>query len=179
MKFVLDAYGKLRMDFPYAEVSLLGDSSGADLSLSLCHYLIGNDSDLPLPDKLIAVSPAMVFKIDDDTRKEMKKIEPDDIVFSMNIIESLPALFNLSADAEEYFGRPLYGDFSKFPPVYVFSGTYEIFYPQIPPFVKRVQEAGTPIELYTGYKLMHNWPVMPFAPESKKAFSRILDIIAK
>ncbi|GHV77942.1 hypothetical protein AGMMS49942_27630 [Spirochaetia bacterium] len=178
MKFVLDSYSKLRMDFPNAKVILLGDSSGADLSLSLCHYLIEKNSELPLPDKLIAVSPAMVFGIDDDTRREMKKIEPNDVVFSMNVIESLPALFNLSKEAEKYFGRPLYGDFSKFPPIYVFSGTYEIFYPQIPPFVKQVKEDGNYIEFYTGYKLMHSWPFMPLAPESEKAFSIILGIIA-
>jgi acetyl esterase/lipase len=179
MKHILDAYRKLQMDFPYAEVTLLGDSIGADLSLSLCHYLIETNSELPLPDKIIGISPAMLFGIDDDTLKEMEKIEPEDVVFSMNIIKVLPVLLNLSPDTKEYFSRPLHGDFSKFPPLYVFSGTREIFYPQIPPFVKQVKEAGNYIEFYTGYKLMHDWPLMPFAPESKKAFSIILDIIAK
>ncbi|GHV73896.1 hypothetical protein AGMMS49940_11980 [Spirochaetia bacterium] len=179
MQFVIDAYTKLRMDFPDAEITLLGDSSGADLSLSLCHYLIKNTIDVPLPDKIICVSPAMLFGLDDDILKEMKKIEPTDVVFSMKMMESLPALFDLSVDSVEYFATPLYGDFTQFPPLYVFSGTAEIFYPQVPLFVERVKEQGKQIEFYSGYKLMHGWPFMPLAPESKKGFAIILDIIAK
>ncbi|GHV50513.1 hypothetical protein AGMMS49579_04230 [Spirochaetia bacterium] len=179
MNFVIDAYTKLRMNFPNAEITVLGDSSGADLALSLCHYLIGENIDLPLPDKIICVSPAMLFELDDETIADMKKIEPEDVVFSIEMMESLPTLFDLSADSVKYFATPLYGDFAKFPPMYVFSGTAEIFYPQIPPFVEHVKEQGKDIEFYTGYKLMHGWPFMPLAPESKKGFSIILDIIAK
>jgi acetyl esterase/lipase len=120
----------------------------------------------------------MLFDLDDDTITEMKKIEPEDTVFSMKMIESLPALFDLSADAVKYFTAPLYGDFTKFPPIYVFSGTAEIFYPQIPPFVKRVIEQGKYIEFYSGYTLMHAWPYMPLAPEGKKGLSIILEIIS-
>ncbi|GHV34314.1 esterase [Spirochaetia bacterium] len=179
MQFVIDSYTKLRMDFPFAEISVLGDSSGADLALSLCHYLSDNNIDFSFPDKIICVSPAMLFELDDDTIREMKKIEPEDIVFSMKMVESLPALFDLSVDSVKYFTTPLYGDFTKFPPIYVLSGTAEIFYPQIPPFVKRVKEQGKYIEFYSGYKLMHGWPYMPFAPECKKGLSIILEIISK
>jgi acetyl esterase/lipase len=95
------------------------------------------------------------------------------------MLESLPALFDLSVGSVKYFATPLYGDFTQFPPIYVFSGTAEIFYPQIPPFVELVKEQGKYIEFYTGYKLMHAWPFMPFTPESKNGLSIILDIIAK
>jgi len=179
MDFVLELYSKIINEKPDTEIILLGDSSGANLSLSLCHYIIENDIDVRLPDKLILVSPAMVLGIDQVTLQKMKEIEPLDNVFPMEILTNLPTFLNISMDSENYFYTPLLGNFKRFPPIYVFSGTYEIFFPLIPLFVERVRKDGSQIEFYIGNKLMHVWPFMPFAIESKYAFSLILDIIEK
>jgi acetyl esterase/lipase len=61
--------------------------------------------------------------------------------------------------------------------MYVFSGTFDIFYPQVAPFVERVRNQGKPIDFYIGYRMMHDWPIVPAAPECEFAFGEIVKII--
>jgi acetyl esterase/lipase/predicted small secreted protein len=177
LSFVIESYEYALAVFPGAQINMIGASAGADLMLSLCHYLTQTKSALPFPDKLICISPAMVVGIDDQTLAAMNEIAPHDLVLPMKMVETLPVLFNLSQDKLDIFNDPFYGDFSQFPPIYIFSGTLDIFYPQMAPFMKRVRDQGKQITFYSGYKLMHGWPLMPMSPECKEAMSIILDII--
>jgi acetyl esterase/lipase len=77
-----------------------------------------------------------------------------------------------------YFDVPFDGDFSGFPPMYIFSGTYEILYAQITKLIKNIKSAKIPVELYTGEKMMHIWPYMPFSRECRTAFDRIVEILS-
>jgi acetyl esterase/lipase len=178
VSFVKESYEYTLKAFPEAEISMIGTSAGADLILSLCHYLTQTNSGLPFPGKLICISPAMIVGIDDATLGAMNEIAPHDVILSMRMLETLPVLFNIQ-DKLNFFSAPFYGDFSKFPPVYIFSGTYDIFYPQMAPFVKRMRDQGKQVSLHTGYKLMHAWPLMPISPECKETMSIILDIVRR
>ncbi|MDR0668668.1 MAG: alpha/beta hydrolase [Treponema sp.] len=170
------AFSQLCALFPEARITALGDSSGAYLLLSLCHYLLAEDA-ARLPGQLICVSPAQTIAIDGTTLAEMKAIDKKDPVISIAILENLSAIFNLNDSDINWFSAPMYGDFSRFPPIIVFSGTHEIFYPLMRPFVERVRSQGTAITLYTGLRMPHVWPYMPLASESKYALGVILEII--
>jgi acetyl esterase/lipase len=170
------AFSQLCAMFPEARITALGDSSGAHLLLSLCHYL--GTADTPrLPDRLICVSPGQVIAIDEAALAEMKAIDKKDPGLSIAMLENLPVIFNLNDNVINWFSAPMYGDFSRFPPITVFSGTQDIFYPLMGPFVERVSSQGKSIVLYTGLGMMHGWPYMPIASESKYALGVILEII--
>jgi acetyl esterase/lipase len=104
----------------------------------------------------------------------MRRIEHKDPMLSMGIMESMATLFDLS---DPYFATPLSGDFSGFPEMLVFSGTHDMFYPQVPPFVSRVRDAGIAVEFINGSEMMHIWPYMQIATESKQALRTICDSI--
>jgi acetyl esterase/lipase len=174
--FINDAFSRFCAMFPEARITALGDSSGAHLLLSSCHYLIAANA-ARLPDQVICVSPGQVIAIDEVKFAEMKAIEKKDIGISIAILENLSTLFNLNDNDINWFSAPMYGDFSRFPPITVFSGTHEIFYPLIKPFVDRVSSQGKSIVFYTGLGMMHDWPYLPIASESKYALDVILGII--
>jgi len=176
ISFISEAFVQIYEAYPAARVIAMGDSSGACLLLSYCQYLTEINAER-FPDRLILVSPAQVVGIDEATLNEMRAIDKNDPGISIDILKNLPVIFNLSDDDENWFSTPLYGNFSRFPPVYVFIGTHDIFYPLIQPFVQRVRLQGRPIELYTGIGMMHDWPYMPIASESKLALDTILEII--
>ena len=176
IRVINGAFSQLCALFPEARITALGDSSGAYLLLGLCHYLIAADADR-LPGQLICVSPAQVIAIDDATLAEMQAIDKKDPGISIAILENLPAIFNLNNNDINWFSAPMYGDFNRFPPITIFSGTHDIFYPLMQPFVERVRSQGTSIVLYTGLGMMHDWPYMPLASESKYALDMILRII--
>jgi acetyl esterase/lipase len=101
-------------------------------------YISTIDSSIPFMDKLICVSPAMPIEKDEAVLARMYVIEPDDPIFSV--------LLNLNHGYPNWFNAPFLGDFSRFPPIYVFSGTHEIFYPQVRSFVERVRSQRKRIE---------------------------------
>jgi acetyl esterase/lipase len=174
--FIDESFSRLRAAYPEARITGLGDSSGAYLLLSFCHYL--TETRAPrLPDGLICVSPAQLVGIDEATLAQMKAIDKKDALISAGILENLPLIFGLRDDDLNWFSAPLFGDFGRFPPITVFSGTDEIFYPLMPPFAERVRSQGKSLDLYTGEGMMHVWPFMPVAAESKRAMDVILEIV--
>jgi acetyl esterase/lipase len=176
ISFVSESFMRLCEAYPEARITCLGDSSGAYLLLSFCHYLAAANVSR-FPDQLICVSPAQLVGIDEAALNEMKAIDKKDVLISIRILENLPLLFNLNDADLNWFSAPLYGDFSRFPPVVVFSGTREIFYPLMEPFVERLRLQGKSIKLYTGIGMIHVWPFMPIAAESNYALKIILELI--
>jgi acetyl esterase/lipase len=176
ISFVGEAFADLCTAYPQARITGMGDSSGAYLLLSFCHYLTETNA-LRFPDQLICVSPAQVVGIDGATLREMRELDKKDLLISIAILENLPLIFNLREDELTWFSTPLYGDFGRFPPISVFSGTDEIFYPLIKPFAQRARSQGISVDLYTGYGMMHVWPYMPVSAESRHALNVILEIM--
>jgi acetyl esterase/lipase len=163
--------------YPEAEIISLGDSAGSDYNLSFWHYVRDKNYDVPWPEKIIIVSPAMVVGNDAEVVAQMKATDPYDTFLSAPMLDSLPVLFKFPKDTLNYWTAPLYGDFSGYPPIYLFSGTWDMFYPQMKPFVKRVRDAGTFIEFWTGWQMSHDWPVIPAVPECEAVFHKITGII--
>jgi len=174
--FLDEVLARLHEAYPAARIIGMGDSSGSCLLLSYCRYL--TETEAPrFPDRLILVSPAQVARIDEEIQIQMRAISKSDPGISFDIVNSFPVIFNISDDDDNWFYTPLFGDFSLYPPIYVFAGTRDIFYPLVQPFVERVRLQGKTIELYTGFGMMHDWPYMPIAPESRYALGIILEII--
>jgi acetyl esterase/lipase len=176
VSFIDEVFAQLHEAYPDARIIGMGDSSGSCLLLSYCRYLTETDAQ-SFPDRLILVSPAQVARIDEETQNEMRVISKIDPGISFDIVKSFPVIFNLSDDDDNWFYTPLFGDFSLYPPIYVFAGTRDIFYPLVQPFVERVRLQGKTIELYTGIGMIHDWPYMPIARESRYALDRIMEII--
>jgi acetyl esterase/lipase len=159
-------------------IIFLGDSAGAALSLILCHHIKTLSLPIPMPKKLILLSPAMLTEQDPAILAEMDRLRSRDIMLSPNFMTAMIGLFNMDVSRDNYFNAPLYGDFRAFPPMHVFSGTGEIFYPQVVPFVERVRAAGVPVKFHPEKDMMHVWPYMPVSRESRAALEKIFDIIA-
>ncbi|MDR0475269.1 MAG: alpha/beta hydrolase [Treponema sp.] len=176
INFINEAFTQFCSAYPDARIVGLGDSSGSYLLLALCHYLTLTNAQR-FPDQLICISPAQLIGIDEATFNEIKKIDKKDVAISIAIFENLRFLFGLHNDDINWFSAPLQGDFSRFPPITVFSGTHEVFHPLMKPFVEHVRSQGKSIDLYTGYGMMHVWPYMPNASESRQALNIILGII--
>ncbi len=170
-------YRQMLEQYAPGQIVFLGDSSGAALSLMLCHHNKRSTRPLSMPEKVILVSPGMVTGIDAQMREEMNRILPHDPMLGTGFMDAIAGIMSLQEDQEDYFSSPYNGDLSGFPPVFIFSGTYEIFYAQMQTIVRRLEEAGVSVKLIAGEKMMHVWPYMPISPESKQALHLIIDII--
>ncbi|MFP3089684.1 alpha/beta hydrolase [Treponema sp. TIM-1] len=171
-------YEKMLEENPGSEVTVLGDSAGGTLALILCHHNKARGMPLPMPHKLILVSPGVFARKDNRTiRDEMDRILPRDPVLSPRLMDILISWMVAAPDRGSYFEMPTEADFSGFPGTYVFFGTREIFYAAASPFIERLRSAGVPVKVYLGEGMMHIWPYMPVSRESREALKIIFAII--
>jgi acetyl esterase/lipase len=168
-------YRRMLEAHPSSKIIFLGDSAGAGLSLMFCHHNKALGMPLPMPDKLILLSPAMLTEQAPAILEAMRRIEKRDVMLAMPFMDSMIRLLDLDLSRDNYFNAPLYGDFRGFPAMEVYSGTWEIFYPQIPPFVERVKQAGVTVTLHVGAEMMHIWPYIPIARECRTALNQIME----
>jgi acetyl esterase/lipase len=176
-EMVLLVYAEMLKHHAPKDIIFWGDSAGATLSMIFCHHNKTLPEPLPVPDKLILVSPGTEVSPEGELLKEMKKIQPHDPLLSIEILHSMASFLVPGLEKTHYFLSPIYGDFTGFPNMYVFSGTYEIFYAQAPKLVETARAAGVSVKFYPGEKMMHDWPYMPFSRECKNALNQIFDII--
>jgi acetyl esterase/lipase len=158
--------------------TIVGDSAGATLALILTHWLRAHAPALPLPQNLVLASPPEAYITDVSIRKQMEAIAKDDVMLAVSLLDVLDSLMTQNPQLDEFFAHPLKGDFTGFPPLDVFSGTKEIFWPLMEPFVERVAAAGVPVTLRRGEGMCHVWPYVPFAPECKEALDTIVGLIS-
>jgi len=177
VKMVLAVYAGILENCAPENIAFLGDSAGASLGIMACHHNKTFAKPLPMPGKLILVSPGTDIPPDEELLREMRKIQPHDPLLAVGFMNSLASLMKLGSDRSNYFEAPMQGDFTGFPDMHVFSGTYEIFHAQAPKLVERARSAGVNARLYIGEKMMHVWPYIPFAREGRKALEQIFDII--
>jgi acetyl esterase/lipase len=175
-EFLFRVYGKMREEHPDSEYSVLGDSAGGTLALMLCHH--SKALGMPMPKKLILVSPGAFIRKDNRTvRDEMARILPRDPLLSTRIMDVMIPLMGIDPERGSYFDMPMEGDFSGFPDMYFFFGTHEIFFALVPSLIDRVQTGGVPVKLYIGEGMLHIWPYMPISRECRDALKTIFDII--
>ena len=182
---LMEAYADMRNTFPDTEIIFLGDSSGADLALILYLYIETLSIPVPLPDKLILVSPALIIDDNPLVLNAMRQLEKDDVICTMTMLETLPALLKIESSKNPFFTTilnadfVLNADFTGLPSTYLFSGTEEMFFPQAEALVKRLEQQGVYTEFVQGPGMMHSWPYLVYPPESKKALSQIIEIIRR
>jgi acetyl esterase/lipase len=160
-----------------AAITVIGDSAGATLALVLAHWLRTYAPRLPRPENLVLVSPAEAIVTDASIREQMDAISNDDPLLATSLLDALNNIMPQTRELDDFFAQPLEGDFTGFPRMDVFSGTQEIFWPLMGPFVERAAAAGVPVTLHRGEGMCHVWPYVPFAPESKEALATIIGLI--
>jgi acetyl esterase/lipase len=177
-EMLLSVYEKMLEEYLPEDICFLGDSAGATLALVMCHHINTLRNLIPMPKKLVLLSPGAMTNIDPETLNEMKRISLHDPMLSTGFTDAISSIMGLNPDPGNYFDNPFDGDFIGFPPMYIFSGTYDILYAQIPKLIKNIESAEIPVVLYTGEKMMHIWPYMPFSRECRTAFNCIVEILS-
>jgi acetyl esterase/lipase len=173
---VVAVYKHLLKIYTAGEITVFCDSAGAALALTLCHWLKAYDAQTPMPEKMVLVSPGQLKTENPNIRAEMEAIEKEDII-QVKLLDAITEIMALSSDSDDFYLKVFEGDFFGFPPLHIFSGTRETFYPQVKDFVSRLEKSGASVLFYEGEGMCHDWAFIPFAKESKAALEKIVEII--
>ncbi len=178
-KAVLAAYREMLQQHPASTIRVWGDSIGAALAIMMCFSGLEQDSSFVMPAKLVLLSPGMVSVADESLVKDIQTLELSDPIFCTSFLYSMSEIMNLTCDSNDYFSWPFAGDFSRFPPIEVFSGTHEIFFAQMQKFIEQAKKTGASIRLHVGDGMMHDWPLMPLSRECRDALSTVFDLLTQ
>lgn len=161
-----------------ANLTLMGDSAGGGLALGLAHALSHQSGQeaIPQPKNIILLSPWL-----DVTMKhpEIPKYEDTDPILSAWGLARVGEIWaNGSNNTNHTYVSPKNAPATKLAPITLFTGTREIFFPDIRDYAAQLQAANHPVNYIAQEGMNHVYPIYPIE-EAKTAQYQMIDIINK
>lgn len=152
-----------------SQVTLIGDSVGGTLAIALTQRLILKE--MTIPNKLILISPVMDATISNPKIENLDKVDP---MLSKLGVLSAKKMCVENDNLQDVMISPLNGSFKQFPQTILFLAENDITYPDQQIAVKKLDNASVVIEVVTGKKMPHIWPLLPVMSEAKTALKKII-----
>ena len=144
-----------------------GDSAGGGMSVGLCYWL--SESKIKLPDALFLFSPWLDV--------EMKNPEIDIIKKKAKMLgfTGLTIIGDIWTDnnLKDKYCSPINGEIDVLPPVYIYTGTYDILYPDMKLLVSMLEKKNKPVFFRVYEKMEHVFIVYPHLKEGEQAFKEL------
>lgn len=153
-----------------ANIIIMGDSVGGTLTIALTQRLIQNG--IPLPAKIILVSPVLDATLSNPKIDEIEKRDP---ILSKNGVLSAKKM--CSENLMDTKISPIYGNFESFPSTHLYAATHDIAFPDELLFAEKMKAAQSPISVTIGNEMPHIWPLLPVMHEAKTALQEIIDVV--
>ncbi|MBQ1826630.1 MAG: alpha/beta hydrolase [Erysipelotrichaceae bacterium] len=168
---LLSFYRKVLKYYPDKKIVLMGDSAGGGLALGFSEYLA--DLGFSIPDKLILLSPWIDLIMDNP---QIEQYIDQDPLLDLKALKVSAGYWAGNYPLSDYRLSPIYGDLSSLKEVTLFTGTHELFYPDIIRLYQMLQNQGIKSRLIVGEGLNHVYPAFPI-PEADRALDQIAEII--
>jgi len=140
---IVPIYEQIILNTKTEDIVIMGDSSGAGVSLSLVQ-LLKEKSQLQ-PGNIILISPVLDITFSNPEISEVEKFDP---------ISALPALIDITKwyggenNSKNYLISPIYGDLEGLGKISLFIGTHDILYPDAKKFKNIADEKGIDINYF-------------------------------
>ena len=168
---IVPLYRKYADQQPEKKLIVMGDSSGGGLALALAEYL--KAEKMRVPDETILLSPWVDASMENP---ELLNFADKDPWLTIPWLKVCGRHWAGQYDIHDYRVSPIYGNVVGLTNVTVFSGTRELFYPDILKFFAMLDPKGN--ELIIGPDMMHVFPILPI-PEAEQYCSRIFETIMR
>jgi acetyl esterase/lipase len=171
----VQAYQWMRQNGPHGKRSLgsaylMGDSAGGNLSLATLLNL--KDLQQPLPDAVIAISPATDFTCASPSLVSRASVDP--IINPQALPALIPIYLGPDSDPTHPYASPLFGDYHGMPPLLLQVGDAEVLLDDARRLAKHVAEQGGDVTLEVWEGMPHVFQgFAPFLSEALEAIAKI------
>jgi len=175
----LQAYQWMRQNGPEGDASitaayLMGDSAGGNLALA--SLLKIKDDNLPLPEAVIAISPATDFTGKSPSLVSRASVDP--IVNPQLLPALIPIYLGRNTRPTHPYASPLFGDYSQMPPMLLQVGDAEVLLNDSTRLAKHASEQGCEVTLDVWEGMPHVFQgFAPFLPQASKAITTIGEFV--
>lgn len=138
-EMLLKVYERLLKTCAPEDITMIGDSAGGTLCLSLS--MLARDRGLPMAKHIVLISPG--FMIGETTEEEAKRLEyiqQHDHIIGKFPIDRISVLWRGELSSEDYRADATKGSLDKLPPITMFSGTHDIMNIPARRFARRLKE---------------------------------------
>lgn len=139
-------------------IVLMGDSAGGGLAAGFAMDLVRQHA-VP-PQKMLLISPWLDVSMSSSDYAPYQKADP---ILGADGLRRLGQAWAGEDNTRDPRVSPLFGPAQGLPPTLQFTGTNEIFYPDIMAFHQKLEQAGVPARLIIGRALYHVYPLYPIA----------------
>ncbi len=170
--WMLQVYDELVSEVGANNITIMGDSAGAGFALGLVQML--RDQSKPMPHKMVLLSPWLDVTMTDPMQPALAKKD------------GILGIDGLRAAGEWWAGEsgatdtppvsPLFGTLDNLPPTAVFTGTFDLLWPDSRRLKEKADAAGLWLDYYEFPAMQHVWMLFPI-PEAKKARQQIAAFI--
>jgi len=158
-----------------SRIAVMGDSAGGGLTLVLLQIL--RDRGIPLPACAVCMSPWTDLTCTGASVQENEKLDP---LIRRELLEGYARYYVPEGDLSLPSISPLFGDFSKLPPILIQVGTDEVLLDDSRRIAEKIATSGTSVELQIWPRMMHVFQALTyFFPDAKKAISEIGRFVEK
>ena len=176
-----ETYKMMTNKYKSENISVVGFSSGADLSIGIFLHNNALGRPLKMPGRIIAVSPGGIPDVNLDENKEiwekLNELNHKDIMIDPTYIVTAREILNGDEDLPEYMLNGTVGDFTGFPKTYFYYGENECFYAFAGEFKKAMEKYHVPYEIIVGKGMCHCYPLARFFREGREAQDQIIELL--
>ncbi len=162
-------------------ITVIGDSSGANLALSSALWL--RDNNYPLPNGIVCFSLWGDMTSSGKSRIKNAYKDPfEGIAKRKSIKDNWDYLHRISVYAENLnrknpYVSPCFAEFTNFPKVTLVCGTAEMDESDTDTVYEKMKLAGVDVVLYKYEDMFHDFQLVSFLPESKDAYKKVIERI--
>lgn len=143
---------------------LLGDSAGAGLSVAVCYKL--NELGETLPKKMILMSGCFDVTVENPA---IKLNAESDVMLTFQGINDSAKVYVVNENPKNPLISPIYGDVSILPPILIQIGTEDMLLWDNRKFYLKLLDAGINVQYEEYEKTFHDFMIVGYLPEAKKA----------
>jgi acetyl esterase/lipase len=164
-------YQALLESRPANSIIIGGTSAGGGLALAAVHQL--RNLDIPFPGAIYAGTPWADLTKTGDTLFSNERL--DRVLLSYDgRLSAAARLYAGSHDMRNPLISPVYGDFHRFPPTILTTGTRDMFLSDVARTHRKLRDAGVVADLHVYEGMSHaGYLVSPQTPESLSMYSEI------
>ena len=174
-----ETYRLMTETYKAETIGVLGFSSGACLSLGIFLHNNALGRPLPMPGKIISVSPGGIPDVTLHENKEIWEklhgLKHKDIMIDPTYIKTAREILRGDEDLPEYMLDGTVGDFTDFPETFLYFGENECLYAFAGEFKKAMEKYRVPYEIIVGKGMCHCYPMARFFREGREAQDEIIE----
>ena len=170
---LMEVYSELMKNSRPEDITIIGDSAGGTLSLSLSRLAI--ERGLPAANEIVLISPGFIIgKMTEKEQKRADHIRQQDCIIGHFPVEKVSELWLGDLDVNNYRADATKGSIEGLPHITMFSGTHDIMNIPARRFAAKMKKERHPFSYYEKKGGAHDYALLK---KSRKEYDIIVSRI--